>query len=326
MATIRRRGDTWQVQVRRRGAGAVSKSFKTRTDAMAWARKAEREADLGELPERRESQQTLGDLLKRYVAEVTTAKKGCDPETRRITRLLKDDISKHKLSDLKAEQVTAFRQRRLVAGQGAARHDLIIIRHAISIAMKEWGLPLRSNPCSEIRLPPPSKARTRRLSYEEFEHLLHAADKCIVRWMRPLIEFATETAMRRSELLRLRWCDIEAETGLARLDDTKNGEPREVPLSNRAFEILANLPRTHERIFPITDNSVRLAWPRLTRRAGIIDFHFHDLRHEAISRFIELGLSVPEVALISGHKTPAMLFRYTHLKAETVAEKLRLQK
>ena len=132
--------------------------------------------------------------------------------------------------------------------------------------------------------------------------------------------------MRRSKLLRLRWCDIDLEIGLAALIDSKNAESRGVPLSERAFEFLANLPRTDKRIFPIRDNSVCLAWPRLTRRTGIVDFHFHDLRHEAISRFIELGLIVPEVVLISGHKTPAMLFRYTHLKAEAVAEKLRLQK
>ena len=326
MATIRKRGDTWQVQIRRRSGTAVSRSFKSRTDALAWSRKAERDLDLGELPERLENRQTLADLLNRYLAEITPAKKGRDAETRRIIRLLKDDISKQTLANLKPQQLATFRQHRLMAGQGAARHDLIIIRHAISIAMKEWGLPLRSNPCAEIRLPPPSKARTRRLTCAEFQQLLQAADKCIVRWMRPLIEFATETAMRRSELLRLRWCDIDAKIGLARLDDTKNGEPREVPLSNHASEILANLPQTDERIFPITDNSVRLGWPRLTRRAGIADFNFHDLRHEAISRFFERGLSVPEVALISGHKTPAILFRYTHLKAEAVAEKLRLQK
>ena len=57
-------------------------------------------------------------------------------------------------------------------------------------------------------------------------------------------------------------------------------------------------------------------------RAGIVDTHFHDLRHKAISRFFERGLSMPEVALISGHKTPAMLFRYTHLRPEEVAKKL----
>ena len=75
-------------------------------------------------------------------------------------------------------------------------------------------------------------------------------------------------------------------------------------------------------MFPITANALRLAWERLRRRAGITDLHFHDLRHEAISRFFEKGLSVPEVALISGHRDYRMLFRYTHLRAEDIVGKL----
>jgi integrase len=73
---------------------------------------------------------------------------------------------------------------------------------------------------------------------------------------------------------------------------------------------------------PISANAFRLAWERVKRRAGVEDFRFHDLRHEAISRFFEIGLSVPEVALISGHRDPRMLFRYTHLRPETIARKL----
>ena len=63
----------------------------------------------------------------------------------------------------------------------------------------------------------------------------------------------------------------------------------------------------------ISAEAAKLGWQRLTKRAGIEDLHFHDLRHEAVSRFFELGLTVPEVALISGHKDPRMLFRYTHI-------------
>jgi integrase len=69
-------------------------------------------------------------------------------------------------------------------------------------------------------------------------------------------------------------------------------------------------------------NAVRLAWERLRKRAGIEDLHFHDLRHEAISRFFERGLSVAEVALISGHRDVRQLFRYTHLRAENLVGKL----
>ena len=91
-----------------------------------------------------------------------------------------------------------------------------------------------------------------------------------------------------------------------------------IPLTKRAKYILyeSKLP------FSMSANAVRLAWERLKNKSNIKDLHFHDLRHEAISRFFEKGLSIPEVALISGHKDVRMLFRYTHLKAEDVLNKL----
>jgi integrase len=77
-----------------------------------------------------------------------------------------------------------------------------------------------------------------------------------------------------------------------------------------------------DRIIPITENTAKMAWKRLVKRAGLVDLRSHYLRHEAVSRFFEKGLSVPEVALISGHRDPRMLFRYTHPNAETIAAKL----
>jgi integrase len=77
-----------------------------------------------------------------------------------------------------------------------------------------------------------------------------------------------------------------------------------------------------ERVLPITENAAKMSWKRLAKRARLENLRFHDLRHEAISRFFEKGLNVPEVALISGHRDPRMLFRYTHPRAEDVAAKL----
>ena len=106
---------------------------------------------------------------------------------------------------------------------------------------------------------------------------------------------------------------------------TKNGHPRTVPLGLAAISALPErhpATRGNELVFPISANALRLSWERIKRRAGISDFRFHDLRHEAISRFFELGLPVPEVSLISGLEDPRMLFRYTHLRATDLAQKL----
>ena len=114
------------------------------------------------------------------------------------------------------------------------------------------------------------------------------------------------------------------ERQLAYLPLTKNGTSRDVPLSIRAVDVLRGQRSRQDTPtpFPVNANAFRLAWERLRKRADLCDLRFHDLRHEAISRFFEMGLSVPEVAVISGHKDARMLFRYTHLRAEDLVKKI----
>jgi integrase len=137
-----------------------------------------------------------------------------------------------------------------------------------------------------------------------------------------VIQLAVETGMRRSELLGMRWVDVDLEAHTVFLPNTKNGHHRTVALSPRAIEIMRATPRVDERMFPVSANALRLAWERLRRRAGVSGLRFHDLRHEAVSRFFEKGLNMPEVAAISGHRDPRMLMRYAHPKADSIAMKL----
>lgn len=127
--------------------------------------------------------------------------------------------------------------------------------------------------------------------------------------------------MRRSEMLRLRWEDVDLVRGIASLMETKNGEDRFVPLTTTAIELLKDVPIRSVRVFPITADCLRLAWVRAKKKSNIENFRFHDLRHELVSRYFEMGLSVPEVVLISGHKDVRQLLRYTHLKAENLITK-----
>ena len=122
--------------------------------------------------------------------------------------------------------------------------------------------------------------------------------------------------MRRGEILKIQPHNIKGR--ILVLPMSKNGSSRQIPLTKKAIQILndSKLP------FVTTPNALRLSWSRLKKKGNIKDLHFHDLRHEAISRFFEKGLSIPEVALISGHKDARMLFRYTHLKAEDILRKL----
>jgi integrase len=140
-----------------------------------------------------------------------------------------------------------------------------------------------------------------------------------------MVELAIETGMRRGELLNARWHHVSIAKRTLRIPITKNGYPRTIPLTAHALVILESLKELtqgDDRVLPLTLDSMKMAWKRVIKRAKLDDLHFHDLRHEAISRFFEAGLNVPEVALISGHRDPRMLFRYTHPRAELVAEKL----
>jgi len=322
MGSIRKRNDRYQAQVRREGVKPVSKTFQSKKDAIAWIRGIEARIDAGEVNITTPKLLTLRDLLNRYSQEVTPLKKGQLQEQGRIRRLLNDPISECRLVTLSPMSIANFRDRRIKDGVRAAQIDLILIRHCIKIARIEWGVTIQSNPVDGVRIPNGVKRRERRLEAGEFELLREAAARCINTLIWPCIEFAIETGMRRSEILSILWRNVDLDRRIIMLPDTKNGHKREVPLTQRATAIIKDSTPIDERVFPVTDYAIRHGWDRLVRRAGISNLRFHDLRHEAISRFFELGLSVPEVAAISGHKDPRMLFRYTHLDAETISVKL----
>jgi integrase len=327
MASLRKRNGRWQAQIRRAGQTPISRTFPSRVEARRWT--VAQEAKLASAAPINATvcrNLTLGDLAKRYAAEVSPKKKGGEIEQIRLTCLARDPLASVLIRRLNSTDVAEFRDRRLkmVAGE-TVRRELALLHSLLEVAKAEWGISLLANPASSVKKPAPSPARERRLDRDEILRLESAALACRNRTIRDLVAFATETAMRRSELLSLHWTNIDLEEGIARLGRGKNGHSRNVPLSPAAKKILGQRSQHNKGdgpIFPLTPNAVRQAWQRLTRRAGITNLHFHDLRHEAISRFFERGLSIAEVALISGHRDVRMLFRYTHLRAEDVAKKL----
>lgn len=322
MATIRKHRGKWQAIVRRKGRGSASKTFHIRRDAERWARDQERKLDNGTFGKLLPQEVSLAELLTRYRDTITVTKKGALQETRRIQRLLKDPLTSLNADQITSDRLASFRDKRLRDGTRAAAIDLILIGHCLKIAMNEWGLSLTANPVDRVTRPAPPKARQRRLEASEYIALERAASHTKNPYLWPIIILAIETGMRRSELLGLTWDNINLKHRTAYLPDTKNGNSRTVPLSSKAVAVISNLDKARAHLFPISDNAIRLSWDKLKKRAKLNDLRFHDLRHEAISRFFERGLSVAEVALISGHKDPRMLMRYTHLKAEHIAQKL----
>ena len=252
--------------------------------------------------------------MQKYLKKVTPQKKGAEPETRRLKRLLKDkSLMAIKLDETKPHHFAEFRDKRLQDGNRAAQYDLVLLRHAWNIARIEWGWPLSENPVSLIRMPKNNPARERRLRTGEYEALRHAASYSRSWYLWPIVDIAIETAMRRSEILSLQWTNINFSKQRALLPITKKCRSRWVPLSQLALDHIKKAPRTTNLVFPITDVAFRQSWDRLRIRARISDLTFHDLRHESISRKFESGMNIPEVMAISGHRTASQLFRYVQL-------------
>ncbi|GJD55517.1 integrase [Methylobacterium dankookense] len=327
MASIRKLRGRWQAAVRRKGMAPRSKSFDTKGEAERWARNLEAELDrCGTLPDTRLAENTtLAQILTRYRSEVSPTKRSHVSEVSRLSAILRRPICYRTLALLSTADLAAYRDERLkkVAPATVIR-ELNTISHAIDTARREWGIYMAQNPCKLVRRPSPPKGRTRRLEGNEEQLLLAAADAGRVRYLRPLIELAIETGMRRGELLALRWEHVDLTQRVAHLSMTKNGTSRDVPLSGRAVETLRRLQAAETKtVFTAAPNAVRLAWERLVRRVGLQDLHLHDLRHEAVSRLFEKGFNTVEVASISGHRELRMLQRYTHLRAADLAERLR---
>jgi integrase len=345
------RGTTkYEAAIRRRGGVSVSKTFSSRREALAWAATIESEIARGVFVDRTSAERnTLGDLLARYGREISPYKKGGSLEVLRIQRLLTDPLARIKVAALTGADIAQYRDRRLagdtkrkaVTGSTCNR-ELTLLSHVLTIASKEWGVHVHVNPVSQIRRPRENRARTRRLRHDEEQRLLVELEPnredvargygpggcrgCRNEYMRPIVILAIETAMRRGEILSLRWDDVHLEDRYVRLNDTKNGEARDVPLSSRALQTLAELSAKHRhiggRVFPVSVEALKQSFVRACERADIADLRFHDLRHEATSRIAERLDNPLELSAVTGHKTVQMLKRYYHPRASDLARKL----
>lgn len=279
---------------------------------------------------------TLRDLLERYLAEVVPSHKGADIEATRIRRLLREEaFVDKKLAALATEDLQDFITDRLTeVAPATVDRELDVISQTLNYADDVWKIAPVESPFKGLRRPRYFNERDRRLTPTEEKGLLKAARADENPFVEPAIVLALETAMRRSELLSLTAADINLELRYAFLRDSKNGRSRKVPLSKRAMEVIRALlalqadgesdAETDGRLLPLTSNALKKAFfNRVIPQSGVVDFHFHDLRHEAISRLAESGrFSLIELQAISGHRDMRMLQRYAHLCAGGLAAKM----
>jgi integrase len=323
MATISNRNNKWHVRIRRIGQPTVAKTFLLRTDAEKWARSIEIEIDRGTFINTSYAQKTLfKDLIQQYLKEVTPTLRGAHEDTYRLRKMMRNPIAELNLTELTPNRIANYRDERLKEIKpNTVIRELAYISSMINHARREWGLGI-INPVAQIKKPPQPQGRKRVLNDAEISRMLHELEK-INPFLKPLCEFALETAMRRGELMSLLWMNISFEKSVAFLPLTKNGDSRYVPLSTKAIKILKLLPRDIEgRVFPLNKGTVSILFLRAARRAKVDDVHFHDLRHMALTKLSVKFTNILELASISGHKELKMLQRYVHIKAEDLVIKM----
>jgi integrase len=326
MASFRQRNNKWQARIKRDGYPDQVKTFGARSDAERWARSVESEMDKGQFVDTQEAQRTtLGELILRYVREVTPTMKSVTEDTIRLRAIARKPISNWSLANLSATRIASYRDERLKqVSNGTVIRELAYLSSIINHARREWGINT-PNPVQHVRKPPSPAGRSRKLSADERVKLLAAVEPRGRQnnWTKPVVVLALETAMRRSELLALRWEHINLTSQTALLPDTKNGTPRTVPLSTTAVELLRSLPRNISgEVFSIKYFTLDAAFKRAVIRAGLEDFHFHDLRHTAITSMAEKLPNLIELSAVTGHKSLSMLKRYYHPNVEDLARKL----
>lgn len=327
-ATLTQLETSFQLRIRRKGVKDPGLTFDTRKEAEQARLKIESELSVSIVRDyAAAAQTTLRDLMERYRDEVAPKHKGAAIEIGRLNRIMREEaFVDKKLAALCTEDLQDFIEDRLTQVMPATvDRDLDQISQVIKYADDVWKIAAVESPFKGLRRPKYFNERCRRLSRKEEQSLLQAAREDENPYIEPAIILAIETAMRRGELLALTAADIDFERRQIHVRESKNGRSRAVPMSTRAKVVLQALMNENtKRLLDLTANALKLAFfRRVVPASGLEDFHFHDLRHEAISRLAESGkFQLIELQAISGHRDGRMLQRYAHLCAGNLAEKM----
>jgi integrase len=330
MATIRKRGNRYHVQIRRRGQ-SITRTFDRLATAKSWIPKIEGDIERQLYVDTSGTERTtVLELLQRYQRQISPSHKGQQVEAYRL-RTLKKHLGALRLIHLTNKEIASYRDDRLKeVSPSSLKRELTILSRVLTIASRDWGISIPQNPVKMISLPKADKARTRRLEAGEKERLLQSTNLELHR----IIVLALETGMRRGEILSIKKSHIDFNKSVLFIPSTKTDTPRTIPLSSAAVTSLRGQLRASQEesggviplhecpLFTYSLRGLSGAFLRLCRRLNIDNLHFHDLRHEATSRLFEKGLNPVEVATITGHKDTKMLMRYTHLRAEDLVGRL----
>lgn len=352
MGTIKKRRNrvgeiSYDAEVRRKGIRGLYRSFSRLTDARAWLQETGADLRRGKsMPTPESLRKTPSEAINRYLNEVTYSNPRCSREkhhhlgwfNERIGGRLLAEVTPAILSELRGEFLKGETRFKELRKPQTWNRYLTSLSCVLQLCARDWEW-LDSNPVRKVRREHESPGRTRFLSEEERARLFEAAKNSTSKNLYPLILVALSTGMRRSEILTLRWSQVDLQSGCIILNKTKNKTSRRVPLQGAALDTLKEnscIRRIDsDLVFPAGKTaspgrcfSLDKFWYATLEKAEIKDFRFHDLRHSAASYLAMSGASLLEIAEVLGHKTLQMVKRYSHLSeshTSKVVEKMNKQ-
>ena len=346
MATIEKRisedGETtYRAKIRLKGFPSESATFGRLTDAREWAQRIEADMRVGRYfgGAKRHTFKELADEYEKAASDLQSI-----DDRKRHLLTWREEFGRDLLSDVTPQRISHARDKLLtgetrhtVRATGDATKDakrekgkrtgptanryLATLSACLTYGVKSLGW-IERNPCERVKKSKENPGRVRFLSEEELPRLLDACRPWPDLYLAVVLSLTT--GGRQSEIMGLRWPQIDFARRVITLNQgtTKNKDARSLPLSGEAFELLQERAKVRslkdDRVFiPVKpgaqNRGPREAWVRALKAAEITDFHWHDLRHTAASYLAMSGVSLVEIAKILGHRTLAMVARYSHL-------------
>ncbi|MDE4118935.1 site-specific integrase [Phaeobacter gallaeciensis] len=323
-----------QINIRRNGKWAhrESRTFDKRASAAAWYKKRMKEIDAAgeDLSSIKSKDRTLSAAIDRYITESVK-------EIGRTKAQVLRSIREYDIADMPCNEIRSHDIVQFAKDLGATRTPATVgnymshLSAVFALARPAWGIPLDQQAmkdafvvCNRLGITGKARKRDRRPTLAELDALLSLFEKKHTHRpstlpMHKIVAFALFSTRRQEEITRITWKGLDAEHSRVFITDMKHpgdkiGNDVWCDLPEPALRIARSMPRKQARIFPFHPDTISAAFTRACKVLEIEDLRFHDLRHEGVTRLFETGLSIPQAAAVSGHRSWASLQRYTHIK------------
>jgi integrase len=350
MGTITKRTDSkgktaYMARVRRRGYPHITQTFPRRTDAAAWISQQEVKIRQGlYLDDVEATRHTLKEAIDRYTEEFE-----CDVNRRCHLRRWSEVLGSRLMSSIDDVLISdGLSQIKPLGGRttnnrlapGSVRVHLCSLS-AVFKSARRWGW-VKKNPVRDVERPGQGKIRVRYLDRDELKRLLTACKESRYKPLYLIVMLALSTGMRKEEILSLKWRNVELDRERIILEQTKNGDRRNVPVKGEALSLLKDYAKVRridtDFLFPGEKPSpqkeckavpaqerhfdITAAWNAARKAAQLVDFRFHDLRHTAASYLAMNGATIADISGVLGHRGVATTQRYAHLSDSHLADRV----